>query len=189
MNLYHSDSVYKCNWSKTYQGARNHLTHLCRVELYISKFNYVLDIEKFSKFLLATQLSKPVSQPCTVAKSDKFWRATGQLNLAYKWWTQQKLPKFVFCTLTTALWWGEQSFILSDKFDCPVAHHNVSLLATAHDYELHQWLLLRKHTCDWIVGGDFGNLAFLVHYNIFKVPLFISKWRCTWSQCSAHLVV
>ena len=29
----------------------------------------------------------------------------------------------------------EQSSILSAKFDCPVAHQNVSLLATAHDYQ------------------------------------------------------
>ena len=27
---------------------------------------------------------KPVSQSCAVAKSEKFWRATGQINLAYK---------------------------------------------------------------------------------------------------------
>ena len=30
----------------------------------------------------------------------------------------------------------EQTFILSAKFDCPVARKNVSLLATAHDCEL-----------------------------------------------------
>ena len=29
----------------------------------------------------------------------------------------------------------EQSSILSAKFDCPVAHQNCSLLATAHDRE------------------------------------------------------
>ena len=43
-------------------------------------------------------------------------------------WLQQKLPKFGFRTHTAALWPVEQSSILSDKFDCPVALQNFSLL-------------------------------------------------------------
>ena len=47
----------------------------------------------------------------------------------------KKLAKFGFRTHTTALWAMEQSFILSAKFDCPVARQNLSLFATAHDCE------------------------------------------------------
>ena len=78
---------------------------------------------------------KPVSQSCAVAKSEKFWRATGQSNLVYKRVAATKASKFGFLTRTTALWPMEQSSILSAKFDCPVARQNVSLLATAHDCE------------------------------------------------------
>ena len=55
-------------------------------------------------------LHKPVSQSCAVAKRESFWRATGQ-----------------------SLWPVEQSFILSARFDCPVARQNCSL--TAYDCE------------------------------------------------------
>ena len=51
-------------------------------------------------------------------------------------WPQQKLLKFGFRTQATAPWSVEQSFILSAKFDCPVACQNISLLATAHDFEI-----------------------------------------------------
>ena len=50
---------------------------------------------------------KPGSQSCAVAKSEQFWRATGQ----------SKLPKFGFRIHRTALW--AMSFIMSAKFDCP----------------------------------------------------------------------
>ena len=50
-------------------------------------------------------------------------------------WPLQKFSKFGFCTQTTALWPIEQSSILSAKFDCPVAHQNLSLLVTAHGCE------------------------------------------------------
>ena len=56
-----------------------------------------------------------------------FWQTNG--------WSQQKLPKFDFCTDTTTLWQKEWSSIVSVKFDCPVARQNLSLLATAHDCE------------------------------------------------------
>ena len=83
-----------------------------------------------------TQQVKPVLQSCTVAKSEHFWRATGQSNLAYKRLAaKQKLPKFDFCTHTSALWPVEQSSILSAKFDCAVDCQKFSLLATAHDCE------------------------------------------------------
>ena len=45
-----------------------------------------------------------------------------------------------FHTYTNALWAMEQSSILSAKFDCPVAHQNVSLLATVHDCETGLWI-------------------------------------------------
>ena len=61
---------------------------------------------------------KPISQSC--AKSEKFWRATGQSNLAYKWLVLTKPSKFGFRTHTTALRPMEQSSILAAKFDCPV---------------------------------------------------------------------
>ena len=51
----------------------------------------------------------------------------GHSNLVYNRLTampQQKLPKFGFCTHTTALWSMEQSSILSAKLDCPVARQN-----------------------------------------------------------------
>ena len=46
---------------------------------------------------------------------------------------QQKFGNVRFRTHTTALWPMEQSSILSAKFDCPVAHENLSPLGTAHD--------------------------------------------------------
>ena len=78
---------------------------------------------------------KPVSQSGTVPKSDKFWRATGQSNLADEVVLSTKVSNFAFRTHTTALWPMEQSSILSAKFDCSVACQNCSLLATAHDCE------------------------------------------------------
>ena len=67
-------------------------------------------------------------------------------------WPQQKFPQFGFscshnCTVANgAVFYSgmlvpvRTSFnrkcsILSAKFDCPVAHQNISLSATAHDYE------------------------------------------------------
>ena len=51
-------------------------------------------------------------------------------------WPQQKLPKFGVCTHTTSLWPMEQSSILSDKFDSPVAYQNFPLqLHNMHDSE------------------------------------------------------
>ena len=79
---------------------------------------------------------KPVSQSCAVAKSGKFWRATGQSTDAYKQLMHQKLPKFGFHTHTTA---PCPPFA---KFDCQVARQNIPLLATMHDCEtgLCYWL-------------------------------------------------
>ena len=53
--------------------------------------------------------------------SEKFWQATGESNLAYKSWPQQKLLKFSFCKHPTVVWPVEQSSNLSAKFDCPVS--------------------------------------------------------------------
>ena len=41
-----------------------------------------------------------------------------------------------FHTHTTALWPMEQSSFLSAKFDCPIAHQNLSLLVTVYDYQI-----------------------------------------------------
>ena len=80
-------------------------------------------------------LIKPVSQSCAVDKSENFG---GQLDIQ-TWhingWPQEKLSKFGFRTHAIALWPMEQSSFLSAKLDCPVAHQNFSLLATAHDCE------------------------------------------------------
>ena len=59
-------------------------------------------------------------------------------------WPQQNLTKFGFRTHTTALWPIEQSSILFAKFDCPVAHLNLPLLATAHACETLIAQYLRK---------------------------------------------
>ena len=50
-------------------------------------------------------INKPVSQSCAVAKSGKFWRATGQSNLTYKRLAATKASKVWFsyshnCTLS-----------------------------------------------------------------------------------------
>ena len=57
----------------------------------------------------------------------------------------QKLPKFRFRTHITTLWAIIQSSILSAKFDCPVAHQNISTSASAHDFGnglIYDYLLL-----------------------------------------------
>ena len=50
-------------------------------------------------------------------------------------WLQQNRRHFGFRADTTALWPIEQSSILFAKFDCPVAHLNLPLLATVHACE------------------------------------------------------
>ena len=55
-------------------------------------------------------------------KLNKFWWATGQSNLADRI-EEETLEAFVVARHLYA------------KFDCPVAHQNFSLLATAHDCE------------------------------------------------------
>ena len=79
---------------------------------------------------IETALKKPISQSCAVAKSEKFWWATGQQRHGLQ---HQKV--WFFRTHTTALWPIEQYSTLSAKFDRPVACRSLSLLATAHDCE------------------------------------------------------
>ena len=93
--------------------------------------------------------NKPVSQSCAVAKSEKFWRATGQSNLAYKRLATAKSFQSLVFVLTQLLM--KQSSILSvtlcilfAKFGCPVAFQNFSLLATAHDCETGVLMSLRS---------------------------------------------
>ena len=45
----------------------------------------------------------PVSQSCTVAKREEFWRATGQSNLVYKWLTTTHLALFLIYCLADAI--------------------------------------------------------------------------------------
>ena len=63
------------------------------------------------------QWNKPVSQSCTVAKSETFWWVTRQQNLADKRLATAKASKF---KQSLHNWLVEQSSILSAKFDCPV---------------------------------------------------------------------
>ena len=48
--------------------------------------------------------NKPVSQSCAVAKSEKFWRATGQSNLEYKRLATTKASKFWFSCSHNCQW-------------------------------------------------------------------------------------
>ena len=79
--------------------------------------------------------NKPVSQSCAVAKSGKFWRATGQSNLADKRLAAVKASKVWFwfwfshnCTLANGA-------SLPFSLNCPVTCQNFSLLAAAHDHQ------------------------------------------------------
>ena len=53
---------------------------------------------------------KPLSQSCTVAKGETFWRTIGQSNLVYKRLTTTKASKVWFSTHTTSLWPVEQQW-------------------------------------------------------------------------------
>ena len=69
------------------------------------------------------------------AESEKIWQATGQSNLAYERLITTKASKVCFLYSHSCALANEALFILSAKFDCPVARQNFSLLATAHDCE------------------------------------------------------
>ena len=69
---------------------------------------WTIDLDQFKMkdnvSKLALWFKKPVSQSCAEAKSNTFWRATGQSNLAYKWMATTKASKVWFsyshnCTL------------------------------------------------------------------------------------------
>ena len=110
-------------------------------------------VAKSENFWRATGQSTWHTKSCAVAKSENFWRATGQST----WHTKRlhgynkNLPKFGFRTHTTALWPVEQSSILSARFDCPVAHQEFPRLAIAH------------FTCI-IAVSTLGSQGFLVQY-------------------------
>ena len=70
-------------------------------------------------------------QSCTVAKTEQFWRATGQSNLAYEWLAAGKVSNVWFsysdnCSLANG----------GKEFDCPVTCQNCSVLASylSHGY-------------------------------------------------------
>ena len=78
--------------------------------------------------------SKPVSQSCTVARSEIFWQATGQSNLADRMEdcsngqsavVRVRKPNFGSFAIG--------SFYV--KFGYPVARQSCSLLASVHDCE------------------------------------------------------
>ena len=75
---------------------------------------------------------KPVSQPCTVAKSETFW-AEGQWG-NQTWQTEWKTAPLAIVQLC-----GYKNPLLMPclcaKFDCPVAHQNGPPLATVHGCE------------------------------------------------------
>ena len=53
----------------------------------------------------------------------KFWRATGQSNLA------DRMEDQTFCAFIAAILWYA-------KFDCPMTRQNFSALANAHDCKM-----------------------------------------------------
>ena len=78
---------------------------------------------------------KLVSQSCAVAKSEKSWHATGQLNCQTEWKTAP-LAKVQLCeheNQTLKFFFAASR--LYAKFNCPVARQNVSPITTAHDCE------------------------------------------------------
>ena len=94
--------------------------------------NLLTQLADSSAFLWMTSsldgsILKVASQSCAVAKSETFWRATGQSTWRTNGWLQQKLPMFGFRTHTTALSPMEHSSVLSAKFDCRETRQNCSL--------------------------------------------------------------
>ena len=72
--------------------------------------------------LLNCSVEQTVSQSCAVAKSENFWRATGQSNLANR---MAPLAKVQLCEYENqTLEAFAVASHLSAKFDCPVAHQN-----------------------------------------------------------------
>ena len=77
-----------------------------------------------------------VSHSCAVGESENLRRTTGQSNL---------VDRMEDCSISQSavMWVWKPNFgsfscgqpLYMPKFDCPVARQNVSLLATAHDYE------------------------------------------------------
>ena len=122
--------------------SRSYVCHLiCRTLFYIYNCKVLHSKSKLKATYTQADISclefnKPVSQSYAAAKSEKFWWATGQSNLAYKrLLTTTKIFQVWLsyshnCTLANGA-----VFILSAKFDCPVASQNFSPLATAHDLE------------------------------------------------------
>ena len=72
-------------------------------------------------------MTMPVAQSCAVAKSEKFWRATGQSNRWQTEWKTAPLAKVQLCEY--------ENQTLGAPFVCLVARQKFSLLATAHDCE------------------------------------------------------
>ena len=78
-------------------------------------------------------LYKPVSQSCAVATSEKFWRATGQSNLADRMEDCSTGQNAVVRNPNIGSFCYSQPFV--PQAECAVARQNFSLLATAHDCE------------------------------------------------------
>ena len=76
------------------------------------------------------QSNKPVSESCAVAKSEKFWWASGQSNLAYKLLAAARASKVWFLC--------SHNYLLASGTVFH-SHQNFSFLATAHDCETGLW--------------------------------------------------
>ena len=139
---------------------------------------------------VAWLLKKPLSQSCTVAKSENFWQPLGNQAWYTKDWLQQKLSKFGFHTHATALWPVEQSSILFTKSYCPVACCNFSLFTTAHDCEtdlvhfpvLTPWTVTQTRSC-WtkdmsqLQTSTQVNTGFWLEFNLHFVWSLLT-WTC-----------
>ena len=75
--------------------------------------------------------NSPLPQSCTVAKSDKFWRAIGQSNLADRMEDRSTGQSAVVWVQKPNFWRFCCGQPLYAKFDFTVARQNLSLLVTA----------------------------------------------------------
>ena len=78
-------------------------------------------------FLFYIYSCKPVSQSCVVAKRTKFWRVTGQSNLAEKGLAATEASRKVWFSFSHNCTLDNGAVFYS-------ARQNFSLLANAHDY-------------------------------------------------------
>ena len=85
---------------------------------------------------------------------------------------QQKLPNFGFCIHATVLWSVGQYFLLSAKFDCPVACQNFSLLAVLR-------MIVKLAYCGNVSNGPQCLLTLTFKNKLSTIPFSIVThlWR------------